>query len=137
MKTVLIVPEKTYIAAIVCSVSVMLNAYNEYITKQAFPAKTEPLVCFMGYEENMGRLANKKREVNVDLVGCVGLAFSLSFSELADLIAWAEAYMPDKVIFEVVTEESSVVIRLNSEAKPTQAPPTVCRRVARLHHRDA
>ncbi len=30
MKTVLIVPEKTYIAAIVCSVSVMITAYNEW-----------------------------------------------------------------------------------------------------------
>jgi len=124
MKTVLIVPEKTYIAAIVCSVSVMIAAYNEFISKQTFPAKTEPLVVFMGYEENMGRLANKRREVNTDLIGCVGLAFSLSFSELANLIAWAEVNMPDKVIFEIVTEESSVIIRLKSEAKPKLLPPS-------------
>ena len=85
MKTVLIVPKKTYIAAIVVSVNVMIDAYNEHLKALTFPAKKDPIVCDMGYEENMGRLANKKREINVDLIGRVGLAFSLSFSELAEV----------------------------------------------------
>ena len=121
---VIVLPEKADIAIFMHSLQFVKEAHDKDMAVD--PAAFLPVDIPFAIEENMGRLANKKREINIDLIGCMGLALAIKPKEFIKIInhANSDEELAKMCMLEVVTVDMELKIMLKQSAKAEILPDT-------------